>query len=151
MLNAVQNRMVEEALVEKGVYDAMLKIRADIDRMIGPGGGSATAEAGSAAAGKSAPVAAERSPSGMPLPDLPPAGRPPADRMPAITPSLREGPQPGPAEGATDAGIPAEVMAVGDPERDPNRPVAAYVPPTQPSDLASDPFPQLGLHGKPLG
>lgn len=149
MLNAVQNRMVEEALVDKGVYDAMIKLRADIDRMIGLG--TATAVRKDTGSGAVAPVSVERSPNGMPLPELPSPGRPPQERRVAITPSFREGPVPVSSEDLTDAGIPVEVMAVGDPERDPARPVAPFIPPTTPSDLSSDPFPQLGLHGKPLG
>jgi len=123
MLNAVQNRMVEEALVEKEVYDAMITMRARIGEIVGT------------------PSPTPEKPEYPELPDLP-VGKPPPGYH-------GKGRVARPMDHGAPAGVPAEVMAVADPTRDPARPVAAFIPETQPSPT-NNPFPQLGLLGRPL-
>jgi hypothetical protein len=152
MLNAVQQRMVEEALVEKEVYEAMLKMRLEIGRLLGTSPKDTTSTPGT-----------DRSSSGdrqpNPVPDLDdlPVGKPPewhpaAQRgsvLGTVTAPARNAPQGVPVP--ADTMVPAEVFAVGDPLRDPNRQVAPFQQETRPDANIHNPFPQLGPKGRPLG
>lgn len=129
MLNAIQQRMVEESLVEKEVYEAMLSLRASIAEHVG-----STAEPESES---------EPEPSTQGPPRLTRRGR--LKPSPA-TPPLGEPPPPD----APGGGVPADIAAVGNPERDPSRRVKPFVPATQEGD-GTNPFPMLGSQGRPLG
>lgn len=105
-------------------YDATMAIKARINEITGSGPAQENLPT------SSAPTATPT------LPDLP-VGVPPAQRNPAQRTDQQDG-------------VPMDVMAVGDPLRDAQQRVAPYVPPTTPSS-GSNPFPQLGLKGRPLG
>ena len=74
---------------------------------------------------------------GLPeLPDLP-VGKPPV----AGARHMSE---------ASGAGIPADVLAAGDPTRNADAKVAPFIPASTASSSSYDPFPQLGAQGRPL-
>lgn len=106
--------MVEEALVKKEVYEAMMKMRANIDDLVGT----------SSHASAISSDASNRS-----------------RHSPEWEYVYGDGSIPEP--GTTKKPIPADVMAVGDVERDKDRPVAPYIPPTNPQSGSGSPFPML--------
>jgi hypothetical protein len=159
MLNAVQNRMVEEALVEKEVYEAMLKMRASIGELLGTSA-SGSSGSGTKVRGQNPVPEFDDLPVGTPPPWHPAAQKmQTADgRAVAIPPPLpepaqmqpRTAPSPSASQLPRDTMVPAEVLAVGDPMRDPQRQITPFTPPTAEKN-GGDPFPQLGPKGRPLG
>jgi len=157
MLNAIQNWMVDEALLEKEMHEAREKMRAKLDAMFHPQAGVRGSEA-TARAAAGAPVLGDL-PVGKPPPGHPGYEKwlrehPDGESFPKPTTASGEHtPAPSPGETfkmpVTASGVSADVLAAGAIDRDPNRPVAKFIPETQPVD-PNDPFPQLGLKGKPL-
>lgn len=161
MVNAVQYRMVEEALVEKDVYDAMMSMRTKIDGLVGfsayglSSGGGSTDGGVAGTAGAGADQYPEL-PVGKPQPGMRRGrqGRVTPSRARASMQEIQEAAQSSSDGGSrmpVDAGVPTAVLASGDPLRDPARQVKPYVPPTHGGGGGDDPFPQLGAKGKPLG
>jgi len=102
--------MIEEALVEKEVYDAMLKMRENISGIVG------TLSYGSS-----------------PQP-------PSSTNSPEWEFVYGDGSVPEPKTSKDP--VASDVMAVGDVDRDPNRPVAPFIPATRPVG-GTNPFPTL--------
>jgi len=124
MCNAIQQRMVEEALVEKEVYEAMMTMRNRINETLG-----------------------------MPVPNREETDRNSRPRF-SSNGGQRGGSQHSreweyvygdgtiPEPKKYDSPVGTEVAAIGDMERDPNRPIAPYIPPTDPQN-DTNPFPML--------
>ena len=164
MLNAFQYRLVEETLVEKEVYEAMVNTRARITETLtaSKGGLHLYREPASASAGRvpgpTAPPASAPAPARQgrrpEFPDLP-EGTPPPGMVPkrkaTVRPPSRGAVQQEPVAAGEGSGVPGDVLAAADPLRQSKDRVAPYTPDTKPSSNPTDPFPQLGLKGRPLG
>jgi len=110
---------VEEALVEKEVYEAMLKMRANINDALGTAPNSV---AGSSSSSPRAPRRGRNSPEWEYV--------------------YGDGAIPEPKR-TVDSPVSTDVMAPGDVARDKNRPIAPYIPPTVPVRGSGNPFPKL--------
>ncbi len=152
MLNAIQNRMVEEALVEKDVYEAMQSMRSKIEGMVG--GGTLLKKSSGPNTGN------DDLESELPVGERPEGMK--VAKKGRVTPSRARSKATGsraqrheaeslPKMPVSASGVPADVLAAGDPNRDPSRRVEAYRPVTAESGTADNPFPQLGAKGRPLG
>lgn len=124
MCNAIQERLIQERLVEDEVYEAMMRMRHRINDVLGmstPNDGHTPQRTASD-------------------PDAPSRQRPPRGSSPEWEFVYGDGDVPEPKR--TVGPIPTDVMAVGDVTRDPTAPIAPYIPPTKPQD-SDNPFPML--------
>lgn len=92
--------------------------------------------------------------------DLPVGAPPPGyseRRQPTVRPGRRqreaaerEAAPPGLGEGAA-SGVPSDILAAGDPLREKTDRVQPFIRESRPGSSPDDPFPELGLGGRPLG
>jgi hypothetical protein len=121
--------MVEEALVEKEVYESMMRMRNNIDKALGTP--SVQFDSTPSNTSGSRDYAPRKTRSG---------------HSPEWEHVYGDGRVPEPKRSKDP--VATDVMAIGDVNRDPTRKVSPYIPPTDPKGGA-DPFP--GLREKPMG